>query len=95
MEVSYPLPRLKADTERLFELYHNNILVDTRMLQDTFGISNCTAIKVVKKIKYLIKKDDPEYIVPKQHIVPVRQLFKYYNWDIRQINYSMKILKGD
>ena len=93
---TYPLPKLKADNTALFNLYHNHVLVDTRDIQNTFGVSANTAGRVCQKVKQAIKKENPDYIEPKAHIVPVKQLFKLYGWDIKQINYSVKALqKGE
>lgn len=95
-KLTYPLPRLKAGNQALFDLYHNNIMIDTTDISKTFGVSGNTAIRVVLKVKEAIKEDNAEYIVPKAHIVPVKQLFRLYGWDIKQINSSVKALqKGE
>lgn len=91
-KLTYPLPRLKADTRTLFSLYHNNCQVDTADIRTAFNVSAQTAIKVCKKVKEYIQTEEPEYIPPKEHIVPVRWLFKLYGWDIKEIDRSMKVL---
>lgn len=92
-KLTYPLPRLKADNQALFDLYHNNIMIDTSDIVKTFGVSGTTAVKVVMKVKEAIKDNNAKYVVPKAHVIPVKQLFALYGWEIKQINSSVKVLQ--
>lgn len=89
------LPRLKADNQTLFELYHNHMLIDTADIKNTFNVSGQTAIKVVNRVKEHMTDTVDGYVKPIKHIVPVKQLFDLYGWDIKQINSSVKTLRKD
>ena len=95
MEKRYRLPRLKADNQALFELYHNHMLIDSADIKQTFNVSGQTAVRVICSVKDYMTDTVEGYVKPMKHIVPVKQLFNLYGWDIKQINSSVKTLRKE
>lgn len=88
------LPSLKTDTVALFDLYHNNVNVDTTGIRKTFGVSSSTALKVIHKgMEYMAEKGITPYTYRLE--IPVTILFEMYGWDIRHITKCAKMLKSN
>lgn len=88
--VRHQKPKLKADIPTLFRLYTENAVIDAKNLREAFGISPNTALRAIRLCDDAAKEQGVVFYTNHNEI-PTDFFFKFYGWDISQINYAFKI----
>lgn len=90
--VRHQRPKLKADVDKLFRLYTQNAIVDTKTLKTVFGVSPNTALRAIRLCINDAKEKGIVFYTDANEI-PTNYFFNFYGWDISQIETAYNMAK--
>lgn len=88
------LPKLKADTTTLFNLYANYGAVQTKDIVNLFGVKGTTAREIMNQLYSYCKANNiPLYCTERHKVIPVSALFTVYGWNREEVVKKYRLLK--